>query len=305
MYILNMPDNKFLVPAALQTTFTFFFLNTIRLNMPDNKFLVPAALQTTEANPFLEIKQTLNGMVDRCVPDPTVPPNADPNGTSSVLTKDLPLNPNHNTWLRLFLPRQAGKASPATKLPLIVYLHGGGFVFSHANSIIYDVLCKGIVTGVGAIVVSVEYRLAPKHRLPAAYEDAIEGLKWVRNSQDDWVRDYADLSNCYICGTSAGGNLAYQAGLMATDLQPLKIKGMILHHPYFSGTQRTESEKKMANDVLLPLHSIDKMFDLCLPIGTDHDHEYCNPTANGGSKYIDRVKSLGWRILVTGVEVKN
>ncbi|CDP05269.1 unnamed protein product [Coffea canephora] len=258
-------------------------------------------------NPFLNIiVNPDDGTVKR---DPEIrnPPNSDPNGTSAVISKDVTLHPDNNTWMRLYLPRQAkAAASPANrrKLPLVVYYHGGGFVFCNADTNLYDVFCQGLVENVGVMVISLDYRLAPEHRLPAAYQDAMDGLHWIKSARDEWVRDYADLDNCYLAGTSAGGNLAYNAGLLAVsaakDLEPLKIKGMILHHPYFSGTKRTGSEQRLAGDSLLPLYAIDQMFDLSLPEGADHDHEYCNPLINGGPKLVDLMKSSGWRVLVTG-----
>lgn len=257
-------------------------------------------------NPMLNIIETPDGSVERD-PEPRNPAKFDVEGTSPVISKDVTLNPTKKTWLRLYLPRQATVAtpSPPTKLPLIFYYHGGGFIFFNADSSIFDVFCQGLVENVGAMVISLDYRLAPEHRLPAAYEDAMDGLNWIKSTEDEWVRNFADLDNCYLCGTSAGGNLAYNAGLLAApvskDLEPVKIKGLILHHPYFSGQKRTASEERLSNDSLLPLHAIHQMFDLCLPKGADHDHQYCNPFVNGGSKdEIDRMKCLGWRVLVTG-----
>lgn len=255
-------------------------------------------------NPFLNIVFNPDDGTVKRDPEDRNHPNSDPNGTSSVISKDVTLHPHNNTWLRLYLPRQAKAEAAASKLPLIVYYHGGGFVFCHADTNFYDVFCQGLVENVGAMVISLDYRLAPEHRLPAAYQDAMDGLHWIKSAQDEWVRDYADFDNCYLAGTSAGGNLAYNAGLLAIsaakDLEPLKIKGMILQQPYFGGTKRTESEQRLAHDWLLPLYAIDQMFDLSLPEGADHDHEYCNPLSNGGSELIDRMKSSGWRVLVTG-----
>ncbi|KAL3652138.1 hypothetical protein CASFOL_001819 [Castilleja foliolosa] len=256
-------------------------------------------------NPFLNISVNPdNNSVER-PPEARNPPNPDPNSNLSVLSKDVALDPNNKTWLRLYIPnRSASPPPPASKIPLIFYYHGGGFVFCNADSSVYDVFCKGLVEKLGVMVISLDYRLAPEHRLPAAYDDAVDGFFWVRNTDDDWVTQLADLGNCYLCGTSAGGNLAYHAGLrfaaMAGELEPLTVRGMILHHPYFSGTKRTGSEQRLANDPLLPLYSIDQMFDLSLPKGVDHDHEYCNPMGNGGSEGLVEIRRLGWRIMVTG-----
>lgn len=255
-------------------------------------------------NPFLKIKELPGDTVKRNS-ESLKQANSDPRGTSLVISRDVTLDTDKKTWLRLYVPRRVTKASAPKKLPLIVYYHGGGFVYFHANTFIFDVFCQALSERVGAMVISLEYRLAPEHRLPAAYDDAMDGLHWIKSTKDEWVTNYADLSRVYLYGTSAGGNLAYHAGLRAAaaanELEPIRIKGLILHHPYFSGKNRTESEEKLKDDQLLPLHAIDKMFDLCLPKGVDHDHEYCNPCANGGSKHLDDMKELGWKVLVTGV----
>ncbi|KAL0304194.1 UNVERIFIED_CONTAM: Carboxylesterase 1 [Sesamum radiatum] len=254
-------------------------------------------------NPFLKITVNPDGTLKR-EPEARNPANSDPNSTSSVLSRDVVLHPTKKTWLRLYIPNMATPPPSAVKLPLILYYHGGGFVFCNADSSIYDVFCKGLVEKLGAVVISLDYRLAPEHRLPAAYEDAVDGFYWIKNAEDEWITDYADLNNCFLAGTSAGANLAYHAGLrfaaMAGELEPLRVRGMILHHPYFSGTKRTGSEEKLANDPLLPLYAIDQMFDLSLPTGVDHDHEYSNPMANGGSKNLDEMRRLGWQVMVTG-----
>ncbi|KAK6155789.1 hypothetical protein DH2020_010037 [Rehmannia glutinosa] len=238
-------------------------------------------------NPFLNITVNPDGTVKRD-PEARNPPISDPNSTSSVLSKDVILDPNKKTWIRLYVPKMA-TPPPTAKLPLIFYYHGGGFIFCNADTSIYDVFCKGLVEKLGAMVISLDYRLAPEHRLPAAYEDAADVFLWVKTAGDEWVTRFADLENCFLCGTSAGANLAYHAGLrfaaMAGGLEKLKIRGLILHHPYFSGSKRTGSEQKLADDPLLPLYAIDRMFDLSLPEGVvDHDHEYSNPLPMAGRR---------------------
>lgn len=166
--------------------------------------------------------------------------------------------------------------------------------------------CCDLANTVPAIVVSVEYRLAPEHRLPAAYEDGGEALHWIKTTQEVWLTEYADLSNCFLMGSSAGGNIAYHVGLrvvgVVEELESLKIKGMVLHQPYFGGTQRTALEMRLMNDPVLPPIVSDVMWDLALPIGVDRDHEYSNPTVEGGSKELEKVKLLGWKVLVNGCD---
>lgn len=158
---------------------------------------------------------------------------------------------------------------------------------------------------VEAVVVSLDYRLAPEHRLPAAYEDAVEVLHWIKSTDDAWLTRYADYSNCYLMGESAGGNIAYMAGLRAAaivdEIKPLRIEGLILVQPFFGGVKRTASEIRLANSSL-PLANTDAMWELSLPIGADRDHEYCNPSVQGGSKLLDKIKLLRWRIVVFGCD---
>ena len=79
----------------------------------------------------------------------------------------------------------------------------------------------------------------------------------------------------------------------------MKIKGLILHHPFFGGSKRTESELRLLNTLVLPLCSTDLMWKLALPIGVDRDHEYCNPTVGGG---FDQIRELGWWVMLIGCD---
>lgn len=260
----------------------------------------------------LQIAPNPDGTITRLAEYPNSPPTCDSNLPTPVLSKDIPINQSNNTWVRLFLPRHvldqspSPTATPTTKLPLVVFFHGGGFIILSAGSTIFHDFCVNLAIDVPVVIASVEYRLAPDHRLPAAYDDAMEALHWIKTAQDDWLTDYADLSNCFLMGSSAGGNIAYHAGLRAVvgvnHLNPLQIRGLILQQPFFGGTQRSGSELRMANDPVLPLSCCDLMWDLSLPPGFDRDHEYCNPTVGGGSKHLDEIKALGWRVLVTGCD---
>ncbi|XP_020207976.1 carboxylesterase 1 [Cajanus cajan] len=233
---------------------------------------------------------------------PRTEPSSDPTLPIPVLTKDLTLNQRNNTWLRLFLPRVA--LSSSKKLPLIVFFHGSGFVLLSAATSMFHDFCVELANTAEAVVASVDYRLAPEHRLPAAYEDGVEALRWIGRSDEEWLTRYVDYSKCYLMGSSAGATIAYHAGLRAieevSDLEPLKIQGLILRQPYFGGMQRTESEVMLENNPVIPLCVSDLMWELALPIGADRDHEYCNLRSGNGVEKFDKMKELGWRVLVSG-----
>jgi len=275
---------------------------------------------TVDPYEYLQIRPNPDGTITRLMEFPSIPPTPDPSSPSPVLTNDFPLNSTHNTFVRVYLPKLALSGSfYSKKLPIIVYYHGGGFVLLHADSGLSDYFCSRLATNAQAIIVSVEYRLAPEHRLPAAYEDAVEALHWTaaavsdennksrrmcRFAPNEWLAKYGDYSTCYLMGSSAGGNIAYHAALRALDhvddLQPLRLKGLILHQPFFGGSGRTGSELRLLNSPWLPLSGSDMFWELSLPVGSGRDHEFCNPLLGGGSSQLERLKELGWRVLVTG-----
>ncbi|KAI4324915.1 hypothetical protein MLD38_030357 [Melastoma candidum] len=255
---------------------------------------------------FLEISPNLDGTITRHTTIPVIPASLDPDPKNASLSRDVPLDPDRATWIRLYLPNRSQPSDhPRKKLPLIVYFHGGGFVILSAATSINHYFSSLLAAELDAVVASVEYRLAPEHRLPAAYDDAMDSLRWLDSSDDEWIREYADLSQCYLMGSSAGSNMAYHVGLRASagngkDHARLRIKGLILHHPFFGGSKRTASEVRLSDTGTLPMTAIDLMWELALPAGVGFNHEYCNPTAGDISEGFKRIRSKGWRVMVTG-----
>ncbi|KAK7283685.1 hypothetical protein RIF29_13385 [Crotalaria pallida] len=255
-------------------------------------------------DPYKQLNLILNpnGTVTRKNKSPQSPPSPDPTLPNLVLSKDLPINQSKGTWARIYLPRKA--LDQNSKLPLLIFFHGGGFIFLSAASTIFHDFCFNMANDVVAVVASIEYRLAPEHRLPAAYEDAVNALHWIKTNQvDDWLTKYVDYSNVFLMGSSAGGNIAYNAGLhVATggDQVSNMIKGLILVQPYFGGTHRTGSELRLADNPYLSLCTNDMLWELSLPVGVDRDHEYCNPTVGDGLERLEKIVRLKWWLLVTG-----
>ncbi|EOA13701.1 hypothetical protein CARUB_v10026772mg [Capsella rubella] len=267
--------------------------------------------KTPSADPYAYLNMVRNpdGSVTRLLNNlPCAAATPDPSPQNPAVSKDVPVNQSKSTWLRLYVPSSAvidGVSSK--KLPVVVYYHGGGFVICSVDLQLFHDFCSEMARELNAVVVSPSYRLAPEHRLPAAYEDGTEALEWIKNSDDEWIKSYADLSNVYLMGTSAGGNLAYNVGLRSVDsvseLSPLQIRGFILHHSFFGAKERCESEIKLANDQVCPPAVTDVMWDLCLPIGVDRDHEYSNPTVGDGSENLEKFGRLGWKVMSIGGEL--
>ncbi|XP_061373982.1 carboxylesterase 1-like [Gastrolobium bilobum] len=259
-------------------------------------------------DPYKALHIILNpdGTLTRLEIPPQSPPSPDPTLSTPVLSKDLTINQSNHTWARIYLPHKALDNPPHFKLPLIVFYHGGGFLFYSAASTYFHNFCVNLANQTQSVVVSVDYRLAPEHRLPAAYEDSVEALHWIKRSKDLWLTRHADYSRCYLMGESAGGNIAYNAGLRAAaevdKIKPLKIQGLVLIQPFFGGTKRTPSELRHADDSTIPLPITDLMWNLSLPIGVDRDYEYSNPTVTAGAKVLDQIKLLGWRFAVFGCD---
>ncbi|KAJ8771524.1 hypothetical protein K2173_026701 [Erythroxylum novogranatense] len=258
-----------------------------------------------EAYAKLQIVPNPDGTITRLLKLEQVPPTPDLSDPTLVFSKDVTINQSNNTWARMYLPRQAIDSPNTTtnKLPLLVFFHGGGFVilFSPSAGPVHG-FCFKMASELNAIVVSFEYRNAPEHRLPAAYDDGVEVLHWVKAGNDEWLREYADYNKCFLMGSSAGGNLAYNVGLRAAvdDLDPLKIRGLILYQPFFGGVERSASEIRLVNNPVIPLMATDLLWELALPIGVDRDHEYSNPTVGGGSALLEEIRKLGWKVIVAG-----
>lgn len=99
-----------------------------------------------------------------------------------------------------------------TKLPAMLWIHGGGYVLGHPNN--EDVLCENFVESVNCLVISPDYRLAPEHPYPAALEDCYAALMWMTNSVSELN---INLERIAVGGGSAGGGLTAALALLARD----------------------------------------------------------------------------------------
>lgn len=121
-------------------------------------------------------------------------------------------------------------------LPVVVFAHGGGFVFCDLDS--HDEFCRSMADAVGVVVVAVDYRLAPEHPGPAAMEDVYCALNWAAENISAYGGDPEQIA---VAGDSAGGNLAATVSLAARDRGGPKIVAQILLYPVIDDDFSTES----------------------------------------------------------------
>ena len=133
--------------------------------------------------------------------------------------------------IRIYRPRSA-----ETTLPAMLYIHGGGMVFGDID--IEDPAAEMLCDAIGAVVVSVEYRLAPENPYPAALEDCYATLVWMSSNADDLGIDPARIA---VYGGSAGGNLTLATSLLARDRGGPSICYQMALYPMIDDLSATDS----------------------------------------------------------------
>ena len=149
------------------------------------------------------------GQVERLMGNDVVPASLDP--ATGVQSKDVTINTDSGVSARLYVPKAA---DPAQKLPLLIYFHGGAFVVETAASSAYHTHLNNLAAEANVVVVSVDYRRAPEHPLPTAYEDSWDAVKWVASHssrEEPWLNEYADFERVFFAG-ERGGELSTQHG---------------------------------------------------------------------------------------------
>jgi len=152
----------------------------------------------------------------RAATQPEAPPVAE--------VRELKADGPHGTIpVRLYRP--LGSTARAA-LPVLVYFHGGGWVIGDLDT--HDVLCRSLANGAGCAVASIDYRMGPEHRFPAAVDDVLAATRWVRREAASLGLDASRLA---VGGDSAGGNLAAVAAIAARDAGDLPIAFQLLIYP--------------------------------------------------------------------------
>ena len=160
-----------------------------------------------------------------------VPWNANPPPLSLVRDFEV-ATADRSIPVRLYDPAP-GKIGPA-----MVYLHGGGWMIGDLD--LEDTPLRFLASDSGVKIVSVDYRLSPEHKFPAAIEDALAVLAWLRATGADLGIDPSRLS---LGGASAGANLALGAALMSRDRGEPGLAFLLLMYGAYGGGAETESAR--------------------------------------------------------------
>ncbi len=159
-----------------------------------------------------------------------------PEKVAKVEDRKIP-GPGGDIPVRIYTP--AG----AAPMGALIYFHGGGWVVGDIAS--HDVLCRSLANGAGCVTVSVDYRLAPEHKFPAAAEDSYAATKWVA---DNAAALGVDASRIAVGGDSAGGNLAAVVSQIALERGGPRIKFQLLIYPATDWAHESASQREFSED---------------------------------------------------------
>ena len=215
-------------------------------------------------------------------------------------------SPHGKVPIRIYTPEGDGP------FPVLVFFHGGGFVLGDLNTT--DNICKYFANGAECIVVSVDYRLAPEHKFPAAVEDAYFATQWVEKNAHTFKGDPLRIA---VGGESAGGNLAAVVSLLSRSNKTPAIQFQFLIYPCVQFGMETQSmidcgekynltvsemkwfgdhyfsdESQMTNILASPL-LVENLEGLppALVVTAEFD-----PLRDEGEQYADRLASFGVKV---------
>ncbi len=169
-----------------------------------------AGLPPTHTLSIAEARARYEARLDALPPPPEV----------AAVTERSVGGPGGPLKLRIYTPHGSGP------FPVMVFFHGSGFVLCSLDT--HDGMCRNLCAGAGVVVVSVDYRLAPEHRFPAAPDDCLAATRWAAAHAAELGGDPARI---VVAGDSAGGNLAAVTALRIREEGGPKLCGQLLMYP--------------------------------------------------------------------------
>jgi acetyl esterase len=188
---------------------------------------------------------------------------------ASVEDRTIP-GPAGDIPVRVYHPSADGAVRPG-----VVYFHGGGWVICDLDT--HDGACRRLANAVDAVVVSVDYRLAPEHKYPAAAEDSYAATRWAAKNAAELGIDPAHLA---VAGDSAGGNLSAAVALMARDRGGPPLAFQLLVYPVTDSTAKRNdyaSKSENAEGYFLTTNQMDWYRDQYVGEEAHADEPYLSP----------------------------
>jgi acetyl esterase len=171
----------------------------------------------------------------------------------------------HTIPLRIYRPRTNGP------WPVVVYLHGGGFVVGSVEC--YAAHCRSLCDRADAVLVSVDYRLAPEHPFPAGSDDCLAAVRWTADACEELGSD----GRLVVAGDSAGGNLTAVTALRARDEGGPPLSLQVIVYPCLDPSCSTESHDRNGRGHLLTTDTMRWFWSHYLGDGTAPDDPYVDP----------------------------
>jgi len=176
-----------------------------------------------------------------------------------VQTTDYPKLEIDEEWVTAADGTKARIVRPAGStgvLPVILYIHGAGWVFGNAHT--HDRLVRELAVGAGAAVVFPEYDLSPEHRYPHALEQNYAVARWIVASGNDHGLDASRLA---VAGDSVGGNMAAAETLLAKERGDVTFRQQVLFYPVTDASFDTASYREFAEGYFLRLDGMQWFWD--------------------------------------------
>ncbi len=185
---------------------------------------------------------------------------------AGVAVHDRPIG-THGVTVRIYHPPAADGPRPA-----VLFFHQGGWVIGDLDTC--DAFCSELASGLGAVVVSVGYRLAPEHRFPAQLDDAEEAWSWLLDHADGLG---VDVTRLVVCGDSAGGQLATALCHRRRDEGGRQPAAQVLVYPVVDATADDGSMVSCAETFPLTADTMEWFFEQALPEGFDRADPRLSP----------------------------
>lgn len=199
----------------------------------------------------------------------------------------VPGGPSGNVSVRIVRPKHSSSAS----LPVILYIHGAGWVFGNAHT--HDRLIRELAVGAEAAVVFPNYSLSPEAKYPTAIEEIYAVLQWISDKGSEHGLASSKLS---IGGDSVGGNMAAAITLMAKERSGPKIVKQLLFYPVTDASFDTESYHQFAEGYFLQRDGMKWFWDQY----TTDPEERAQITASPLRATVEQLRDLPEALVITG-----